>query len=94
MIFGHMIIFGLQQFQFASLKYLWLVFLLPVLVLVYVYGFLRRGQALKKFAELGALRFISASVSRERRILKAAMLLFAVLLLIVTLMRPGFQALR
>ena len=82
-------IFAQRQFEFADLnKYLWLVFIIPILALVYLYGFYKKEQALRKFASLNVLNYIASSVSRNRQIAKAIILLFAVLLIIITLMRP------
>ena len=46
---------ALQQFEFASLKYLWLIFLMPALVMMYCYGFYRKRQALGSKGEITSL---------------------------------------
>ena len=79
---------ALQQFEFESLKYLWLIFLMPALVLIYCYGFYKKGQMLNKFALPETVRSIAASANRRLQISKAAMLLIVVLLIMVALMRP------
>ncbi len=79
---------ALQQFEFESLRYLWLIFLMPALVLIYCYGFYRKRQMLNKFALPETVRSIAASANRRLQISKAAMLLIVVLLIMVALMRP------
>ncbi len=80
--------FAIEQFKFGDIRWLWLIFLVPVLGLVYAYAFHQKSRALRAFASLATLKFISSSVSRTRQVGKAGLVLLSVVFVVLTLMRP------
>ena len=79
---------AIEQFQFGDMRWLWLIFVVPALALLYAYAFYRKGRALRAFASLSTLKFISSSVSRSRQMVKAGLVLLSIVFLVLTLMRP------
>lgn len=80
--------FALEQFRFGDIRWLWLVFVVPVLAALYAYAFYRKSRTLKAFASASTLKFISSSVSRNRQMVKAGLILLSIVFLVLTLMRP------
>ncbi len=80
--------FAVEQFKFGDMRWLWLIFLVPALALLYAYAFYQKSRALRAFASLSTLKFISFSVSRSKQIVKAGLLLLSIVFLVLTLMRP------
>ncbi len=78
--------------HFGDLRYLHLLWLLPFLVLFYLYAFQRKRKALETFASARLLPQLNVSVSRARQVGKAALLIFSFALLAFTLTRPAWQA--
>lgn len=68
-----------------------LLWLAPALLGVYLWAAHRRAQACRLFAEAGLLGRLTRSVSRTRRIWKAALVLIAVALLTLALARPAWN---
>ncbi len=81
-----------MRFNPATLPYLHLIWLVPALALVYLYGFHRRRVALEVFARSEVLRHLVASVQRGRQYLRAALVLAAVALIAVGAARPQWGA--
>jgi Ca-activated chloride channel family protein len=79
---------ALEQFRFGDLRWLWLIFLVPALGLLYAYAFYQKGRALRAFASLSTLKFLSSSVSRTKQVVKAGLILLSVVFLVLTMMRP------
>jgi len=80
--------FAIEQFKFGDIRWLWLIFLVPALALLYAYTFHQKSRALRAFASIATLKFISSSVSRTRQLLKAGLVLLSIVFLVLTLMRP------
>jgi len=80
--------FAVEQFKFADMKWLWLIFIVPALGFLYAYAFYQKNRALRAFASMPTLKFISSSVSRPKQIVKGGLLLLSTVFLILTLMRP------
>src|SRR2546425_13208468 len=78
--------------RFAAPGYLWLLLGLPVLIGLLVLSFRRRRRALEVFGDLRLVRRLSTSASLERRVIKATLLVGAVLFLILALARPQWGA--
>lgn len=78
---------------FGNIAFLHLLWLVPFLIVLYLYAFLRKDACLKIFCgDVLASRLVDAS-ARGRQRLKAFLLILAVLLLITALIRPrwGFH---
>src|SRR6267378_775768 len=78
--------------RFAAPGYLWLLLGLPALGGLFILSFRRRRRALEIFGDLRLVRRLSTSVSVERRIIKATLLVVAAFFLILALARPQWGA--
>ena len=76
------------MFRFESADYLYLLILIPILVLVRLYGLRKRKGQLKKFGDPELLKSLMPDVSQPRRELKFWLLMTALALVIVMLARP------
>ncbi len=74
--------------RFAALSYLYLIWLVPALVALYVYGFGRKRKALTAFMALDLAPQLTSRASRGRQWLKALCLIGAAACLIIALMQP------
>lgn len=88
MLWKRCLMFAIEQFRFGDIRWLWLIFVVPALALLYAYAFYQKKRALTAFASVHTLKFISSSVSRKRQVLKAGLVLFSIVFLVLTLMRP------
>ena len=78
--------------RFAAPEYLFWLLGLPVLIGLIVLSFRRRRRALETFGDLSLLKKLSTSASLEKRIIKATLLVAAVLFLVLALARPQWGA--
>jgi Ca-activated chloride channel family protein len=74
--------------RFAALPYVYLLWLVPVLLVLYVYAFTRKRQALAVFMDLALAPRLIPSASRMRQWCKALCLIAAVGCLVLALMQP------
>jgi Ca-activated chloride channel family protein len=77
--------------KWHAVQMLYLLWALPLLVLVYVYAGQRRRQALARFAEMGLLERLRISVNPVRRRWKAALFLAGCAAIVVGLARPAWN---
>lgn len=77
--------------KFEHLAYWHLLWLVPVLTLVYVYGFARKGRGLRAFATSNLFAQLMPAVSVGRQKLKAALVLLAAALLVVAATGPKWN---
>ncbi len=79
--------------QFGNLNYLYLLWLLPALVLFYIYAFRAKDKAIAAFCSLNLSGKLMSRVSRSRQKFKAVLLIMAVLFILLALVRPkwGFK---
>lgn len=75
----------------GNYEYLWLLWLVPILAGLYALAFYRKGRALRLFAAGELLGAINPNVGRLRQIVKACLLLLAVLGIVVGLARPKWN---
>ena len=73
---------------FGNLGYLHLLWLVPLLAVVYWYGFARRRRALERFATSNLLGQLTPGVSVPRQKFKAALVLAATAMLVLALAGP------
>ena len=78
---------------FSDIHILWLVWSVPVLCLVCVWGMRKRSRLLRRYASKRSLSAISPDVSTARRWLKISLVLAALLLMVFSLAGPqyGYQ---
>jgi Ca-activated chloride channel family protein len=75
---------------FSNINMLWLVWALPVLLLVCLWGFRKRRRILSGYATQKGLSAIAPKISPLRRWFKAALLLAVVLLVALSLAGPQY----
>lgn len=78
------------MFQFEEPTYLYLLFLLPVLVLFYLYSNYRKRKAIRKFGDPTLMAVLMPDVSKYRPDVKLILLLVVVGLFAILLARPQF----
>ena len=76
----------------GSPESLWLLWLVPTLVVFYVYAFRKRRRLLEQFASVETLGRLTARVSRPRQFLKAVLVVVGVLASVLALaeLKYGF----
>lgn len=76
--------------NFHAIHYLWL---LPALVLFYVWSYKKRTRAMESFASRDLLVHLTQSMDRKRQKIKALFILLSVAAITLSLMRPqwGFE---
>jgi Ca-activated chloride channel family protein len=74
--------------RFAAPGYLWFLLGLPLLAGLFVLAFRSRRRALERFGEWRVVQRLTMTAGLERRIVRVAVVLAAVLLLAVALSRP------
>lgn len=77
-----------MDIEFEHLSYWHLLWGVPVLALVYAYGFARKGRALRAFATVNLFEQLMPGVSTRRQRVKAALVLVALALLVVAATGP------
>ncbi|MFT5467569.1 MAG: Ca-activated chloride channel family protein [Verrucomicrobiales bacterium] len=81
----------MNEFRFQNIDLLHLLWLLPVLVLIFVFAAARRRRALNAFVESGLLDRIRITASPVRRNWKAILILLGVAFLVFGVARPGWN---
>ncbi|MCB1057519.1 MAG: VWA domain-containing protein [Acidobacteria bacterium] len=81
---------GCSDLQVGSPHSLWLLWLVPLLLVFFVYAFRTKTRLLERFASPEMLRRLTAGFSRSRQYLKAALVLLGVLACVVALAEPRF----
>jgi Ca-activated chloride channel family protein len=79
----------MSGFHFSNLSMLFLLWALPLLVLIYIYASYKRNRALEKFAHVSILSRINTSVNNTKRIWKMILFLIVCVFIILSLARPG-----
>ncbi|MBN2000816.1 VWA domain-containing protein [candidate division KSB1 bacterium] len=74
--------------RFAHPELLYIFFVIPALMLFYLYAFKAKSRAMKRFGNLILLQKLSRNTSRARQYGKIALLLSAVFFLVFALARP------
>lgn len=66
--------------KFARIEMLWMIWAVPVLLMIYIYGFRKRRRVLKHFSSFEGLKSIISGQSENRRRVKAGLLLICLFL--------------
>jgi len=74
--------------RFDNLALLHLLWLIPLLIVFYIFVFRWKKRALARFGNLDLIKRLSYSISQKRRIVKIILLLSAVLFMILALAKP------
>jgi len=77
--------------HFTYIYIFFLLWILPLMILLFVYSGIKRKQALEIFAHSEVLKKINISVNHTGRQIKLILLLCAFALLVVALARPGWD---
>jgi len=78
--------------RFAAPIYLWALFLAPVLAALLGLAAWRRRRDLERFGDTALVRRLASSLSVERRLIKAVLLVVASVFLVLALARPQWGA--
>ena len=78
------------MFRFEEPAYLYLLFLVPLLVLFYLYSNYRRRKAIRRFGDPELMQQLMPAVSKYRPDVKFSLLVFAIALFSGLLARPLF----
>lgn len=81
---------GCTDVQVGSPHSLWLLWLVPLLLVFFIYSFRTRTRLLQRFAAPEMLRRLTAGVSRGRQYFKAALVLLGVLACVLALAEPRY----
>lgn len=76
------------MFRFEDPIYLWLLLLVPVLLLLRYFTYMRRKAKLKKFGDMSLVRELMPDVSKYRPTVKFMLSLIALALVVIMLARP------
>ncbi len=74
--------------KFGDLTYLLLLWAVPALILFYIFAFRRRDRFMRLFCEEGLIKRVMPNISRSRQKLKAVLIIFAVIFVVIALIRP------
>jgi Ca-activated chloride channel family protein len=79
--------------KFGNVSYLFLLWLVPALIIFYIYAFRKKDALIAEFCRIELLQALMPSVSRRRQLFKAALLIVAIFFCLIALMQPrwGFQ---
>ncbi len=77
--------------KLQNLQMLYLLWAVPVLMLIYAYAWQKRRNALQIFIEAGVFERIKISVSYAKRVWKAILVMLAALFIISGMTRPGWN---
>lgn len=80
--------FGPEHFQFEDVRLVALMFLIPAMVVLYMYLFNRKKKSLARFARAETLGRISINVSPTKQKVKAGLIIAGIFLAVLSLMRP------
>ena len=78
--------------RFGAQWCLWLLLAVPVLAALLLLAFRRRRRLLERLGDLPLMERLSGSLSQEKRLIKAALLVVASVFLILALARPQWGA--
>jgi Ca-activated chloride channel homolog len=81
----------MSYLKIQNIEMLYLLWIIPLLIAVYVYAWQKRRQALSAFIDTSLLKRITISVSYVRRRWKAILLCLAVTFIVFALTRPGWN---
>jgi Ca-activated chloride channel homolog len=76
------------MFRFNDILFLQLLWLVPILIVFFVFVFKWKKKALQRFGNLELLQKLTSSTSRRRQIYKITLLLATIFLMILSLGRP------
>ncbi len=79
---------GIKINNYMMLHLLWLI---PLMVVFFVYAWRKRGKALQVFIDAGLLSSLTVSNSSARRKIKMVLILLAMFFMIIALTRPAWN---
>jgi Ca-activated chloride channel family protein len=78
------------MFRFANKELLYLVYIIPVLIIIFLIAFYQRKKAIKRIGNMPVIRELMPEMSNTRHIIKFILILLAIGSLIVAIARPQF----
>jgi len=76
--------------EWGAVNYFYLLCLIPFIAIFYILAFWKKKRALKKFASPDILEKLIPSISFGRQYFRAFLMIFALVLLIISLARPQY----
>ena len=77
-----------KMIRFDNLVYLHLLWLIPLLILFFVFVFRWKKKAMSRFGNLELIQKLTLSISRKRQIWKVVLIIVAIIFLILSLAKP------
>lgn len=74
-----------------NINMLYLMWIIPVIAAIFIYGWSKRKQALRLFIEAGLLDKIHISTDKSKRYFKAILILLSLIFIIIALSRPAWN---
>lgn len=74
--------------RFEDSTYLWLLWLVPILLLIWLFIRRQRHNNLKKFGDIQLVKYLMPNVSSYRPFAKFCMCILAIIILVIVLARP------
>jgi Ca-activated chloride channel family protein len=81
----------MSSIKLQNISMLYLLWIIPVLIGVYIYGWQKRRKALELFIDADLLGKINISVSSSKRLWKSVVLLIALTFIVLSMARPGWN---
>lgn len=78
------------MFEFAHSEYIWLMWLIPVMLVIFLFARHKRKSAIRKFGEPDLLESLMPLYSSRRPVLKFVLLLFTIVFVVLALAGPRF----
>jgi Ca-activated chloride channel family protein len=76
--------------RWAAFAYFELLLFIPVVMIFFLFAFTRKKKALYEFARKGMIEKLTSSVSFFRQYIKASIIIFSMIFLIIALARPQY----
>ncbi|MBT4290492.1 MAG: VWA domain-containing protein [Deltaproteobacteria bacterium] len=76
------------MFQFLEINNIYWLLMVPLLVLLFIYGNYQKKKALQKFAHISQIPFLTAQFSYPKHWIRFSLVILATIFLVLTLMRP------
>jgi len=76
------------MFRFHNVFYLHLLWIIPILIVFYIFVFKWKKKSLKRFGSLELIEKLIASTSRGKQIVKIVLMIVSIFFMIISLSRP------
>lgn len=80
----------METFRFENINFLYILFIIPIIIIIYWITYINKKKSLKKFGQLNIINQLMPYVSYRRPIYKFTILLFALCFIIIGICGPQF----